>query len=102
VLAVLHDANTIDQDLKVHAQKYLSEQVQFEHATKTITLPVLLKIYWEDFGNTKSNVLKWMAQIGGPELAQKMKKFLPTASNAHVASARIEFTDVNWTPILIL
>lgn len=43
-----------------------------------------------------------MAQTGGAELTQKMQKFLPSASNAHVAPAKIEFTDMNWTPILIL
>lgn len=86
----------------MHAQKYLSEHVQFDQATRTITLPVILKIYWEDFGNAKNNVMKLVAQVGGPELAKKMKSLMPTAVNANVTSTKIEFSDMNWTPIVIL
>lgn len=98
-LSVIKDLNTVHEELMRCARRFILEHVRLDPLQKSIELPGLLKVYWADFGGSRMKVLKTIAQLGGSQFAAELKPYM---SMREGNKPKVEFTNLDWTPIISL
>ena len=96
-LVVLKDSSTVNEDMNHHARRFLLEYVKSDPVVRSICLPALLRIYWSDFGGSRYRVLKSIGAITGPEMANNLKPYMSPTEGLR---AKVEFSKLDWTPII--
>jgi hypothetical protein len=123
---VLKDVKNIDLELARHAKKFIQRHVKLDPLQKSIELPGLIKMYWMDFGGNRAKVLKNLSHLSGHQFAKEIKNYIfnnTTTPSSSIATAeigcnsnnlnnnnnntngqkpKINFTNIDWTPVFIL
>jgi len=92
-LVVLKSPDSVNEEMKHYARRFLTEYVVLDPGNKTITLPGLLKYYWADFGGNRARVMKVIAQIAGSQFATDLKPYLSAVDGMR---AKVEFAKFDW------
>jgi len=73
------------------AQNFLTSETVVDVASSTITLSKLLDWYGKDFGATKEEMLRWVAQYLDEEPKQNLLKLLQSGGYS------VKFKPYDWT-----
>ena len=92
VLTVLRDANTVDAELKRCTKLFIQQHVKFDDEQKVVELPDLFRVFWKDFGGNRNNVLLMLRKYHNKVFSDAVK----------AAKPKINFTTMDWTPMLII
>ena len=100
---MLYKSEIIDNQLELACKSYLAESVYVNKQVDeisieyTITLPMLLNWYAEDFGDNNVELLHWIIPYLKDEEAMLLNELFSNLCSGASVSYRIQYTPYDWT-----
>jgi len=97
-LHILREGANIDHDLEKCAAHFLAEYVRIDVDRRTVFLPEIFKIYWQDFGGHRKDIIKLLLIHAPKKLSDTLKAMLKQDKNL----PSLVFDNLDWSPTFVI